>query len=131
MMTKKEKIRHFKSEINRFVKYFGLYDYEIVFDEIDNPDGRASSHFFYYDNRVNADAQNVDVCWSKDWIESELNKREISKTAFHEVLEIMLYKIFELARCRNIIVTDREVAQEKHRIIRIFENTIFEKLTNK
>jgi hypothetical protein len=130
-MTKQQKISFFKAEVKRFIKYFGLYDYEIIFDEQKNEDARATTYFYYYDDRNNADAQNVDVCWSKEWIESNLTKKEISKTAFHEVLEIMLYKLQELARCRNIIVTKLEVKQEKHRIIRILENTIFEIILDK
>lgn len=126
-MTKEQKVKFFKNEILRFVKYFGLLDYEIFFNEQDNENNFATSYFWYYDSE-NGDAQNVEIKYSKSWINKKLTKKEISKIAFHETMEILLFRLYSLARSRDIVVTNKQVDIENHRIIRILENTIFEKL---
>ena len=46
-------------------------------------------------------------------------------SAFHEVCEIMLFPLRYLGECR--FLTETEIDPEVHRLIRTFENVIFDK----
>jgi hypothetical protein len=127
-MTKQEKIKFLKSEFQRFIKYFNLLDYEYFYDEYESDNFRCAVSWYSYDHSDNPGAKTIEFKWSKNWIESKIDKYELSKVAFHEAMEILLLPLRELASCRNIIVTNREIELENHRIIRTLENTIFEKL---
>ena len=128
-MIKEQKIKFLKSEFQRFVKYFNLLDYEYFYEESDDVNMRCSVKWWPYNDKFNADARSISFGWSKAWIESKITKYEISKCAFHEVIEVLLLPLRELAESREIVVTERKVKLENHRIIRILENTIFEKLS--
>ena len=126
-MNKKQKIDFFKKEVNRFIKFFGLLDYEIVFSEDGDNSFRGVCQWHSWDSE-DADAQNIVIYYSRQWINDNISKSDISKVAFHEVMEILFHKLFEMAIQKDIYISEREIRTERHRIIRILENTIWGKI---
>jgi len=119
-MCKKDNIEFFKNEVNSFIDFFGLNDWEIYIEDDDDDsilgvlecDGMDS-------NRL------ATIRYSNDWISSkETTKYDISKTAFHEVMELLLIKLRSYSNNTELLVSEREIDEEVHRIIRTFENTI-------
>ena len=63
---------------------------------------------------------------SKEWRNTiPVSNREVKISAFHEVCEIMLFPLRYLRECR--FLTETEIDPEVHRLIRTFENVIFDK----
>jgi len=63
---------------------------------------------------------------SKDWTDAlPLNNKEIRRCAFHEVCELLLGNLRDIAGSRFIL--EREIDEQVHIIIRTLENVIFEK----
>jgi len=129
-MTKKENnIKYFKDEVNRFIDYFGLYDWRVYIEEQTDKDSLASCHWHELRYRENDDhnggGQTATIYYSKHWVENKkTTKEQLSRTAFHEVLEIMLCKLRDYAVNTKYLVTEMEIDNEIHRLIRIFENKL-------
>jgi hypothetical protein len=130
-MNKKQKVSFFKSEFKRYVKLFNLLDYAYFYQEIDGDSYCACIDASEYNDTAEDGQRNIVLRWSKQWINDEKDKYGLSAVAFHEALEVALNPLRQLASHRDILVTNREVDLEVHRIIRIFENTIFKKVYKK
>lgn len=126
---KNRRINLFKSSFQKFIDYFGVYDYAIHFFE----DEDTEEYSAYVKTRgkmsnSEGEGQVASVFYSKTWIEGKnLKNDEIKKVAFHEFLELLLLKLRDYAMNNTIVISDREIDNEVHRIIRIFENTIYER----
>ena len=113
----KEKLKYFEKRVDHWVKYFGLYNWEIGV-RTDKGDGELAFTTFIVDNR------RADICLCDCW-EEDMTEYELDKTAFHEVVEILLLKLRHLAGKREY--SFEEVDGEIHSIIRILTAKIFEK----
>ena len=120
-MTLKQKIKFFKKEVNRFLEFHGLIDYDVYFDK----EGEI-------ENKASCTAQNPNRIatfrYEEGWLKEENDLSEISRTCYHEVLELLLSNLRELASDREIVVNKREVDNEVHKIIRILENKYYDKI---
>jgi hypothetical protein len=120
-MTLKQKIKFFITEVNKFMQIHSLLNYEVFFDESDNPDCRASC------DMPDSNRQTT-ICYNKEWLLLENDLNEISKTAYHETLELLLSKLRLIATDRSIYYSAVQVDDEIHRIIRLLENIYFDKI---
>lgn len=125
LKTYKLSQQHFKKFQNFFrewVDLFGMKDWELAFffekTSVDGDDARASVHF-EHESRI------VVVCLNKEWAGYEPTDHNLSRCAYHEVLELVLGRINYFTRNK---ATGEEIDGEVHRIIRIFENIHFEDL---
>jgi hypothetical protein len=66
----------------------------------------------------------AEIRYNAGWLKSA-NRRELSRVALHEVLELRLSKLREFAHDRNTAISEREIDDEVHAIIRVFENLNF------
>lgn len=109
----KKKIEMFERATKFFSEYFGLQDWEIVIESQAKDDVRASC---YHDvvGRV------ATICWSASFIcDESTSDYDICKTAFHEILELYLAKMYEDIKT----LKGSEYAQEQtHIVIRMLEN---------
>lgn len=106
-----------EKEGKKWIAFFGLKGWEINFlhknDDLDS----LGYTKFNYTNRI------ADVVLCKDWGKRKVTEKEIKKTAFHEICEVLMYRLRYIAESR--FITDVETNEEIHNIIRILENTIF------
>jgi hypothetical protein len=115
--TTKKDLNIFQLECKKWIKHFGLLDWEVhYFIDEDDDDSRgccvASS-----ENGITS------IFLNRHW-EDKPKQAELRKVAFHEVWELILSPYRLLAESRY--ATGRELERERHRIIRILENTIWE-----
>ncbi|HDL19928.1 MAG TPA: hypothetical protein ENH40_06715 [Nitrospirae bacterium] len=117
--TTKEHFAIFRKECLKWIEVFGLKGWDVTIKHKKMEDCRAActSHVV---NRWAELKLNID--WNKEW---EISKDRLKKDAFHEVMELFLAVISNLAEYRY--TTASEIEEEIHAIIRTLENVVFEK----
>jgi len=119
--TTAEHFAAFKDECQRWIKYFGLTEWEVVFAHEDVDDHTRA------DITTTQSARIAKIRLSKNWSNNPdgiLCEQTVRKSAFHEVCELLLSEINLIASCRfGYDEIDLEAA--KHAIIRRLENTLF------
>ena len=101
----------------KWQKFWGLYDWEFNFAHEKDEDNRAWAC-------IQGDAKLATLGLSKTY-DKKPSKEELSRVAFHEVCEVMLSTLSNLALGgynHEVVVT------EVHAIIRRLENRVFENL---
>jgi hypothetical protein len=126
-MTLKTKIKFFKEEVNYWIDYFGFYDWELDFEEETDENNRASLATGSNNKEFDSD-RIATIFYEKGWLKEENNKKQIAKISFHEVIELMLSKLRDFSINRSTYISEREVDDEIHRIVKIMENKVFDKL---
>lgn len=126
-MTTDQKIKYFVSECDRFIDFFGLHEWQVFYDAHGHEIGaRAMCTTSGIIDNASGDGMQAALSYDIGWLsDKRIDKREISICAFHEVLELMLCKLRDYAYNQTMIIHEREIDDEVHRIIRRFENKIY------
>jgi len=104
-----ENIQLFKTRIEYWLNFFNLSEWEHAIIVDDDDVGR----FLAYMN-ANEKAMQVSFFICNKWDEGDITKKNIDETALHEVLELLLWKIGDMAgEMYNFSI----VSSEKHKII--------------
>jgi hypothetical protein len=113
----------FKEECLKWIEYFGLHDWEIVFTNTHNGDNRASIAW-------NTDSCIIRINLNLDWGETGfvLDEPQVRSSAFHEVCHVLLCRMFDLATYRS--ATEEQIRAENHRVIEILTNTVYKRAKN-
>jgi hypothetical protein len=119
--TKKDFI-FFKREINHWLQYFGLIDFDVRILHLKERDFLLGGLSYNVMNRT------ANITLNTSWIETKPDKYELAKTAFHEVVELLLS---QLRNYSESYISEDEVNREIHKIIVIFENTVFQEYWEK
>ena len=113
MITQKRKnemFKIFKTEAEKWIGFFGLFQYSFEFFNDELIDTYAE---------VNFEGDMISIIQSTLF---DIPDDKIRLVAFHEVCEILLNNVGELIRINVGEVVERT---EIHKIIRILENTVF------
>ena len=121
-ITEKKDFEVFKRECNKWIDKFGLWNHRFYFQH-ENIDANAIAYCIFPDDPQDR-VFTLGLMVSVDSY-PKLTLKDIRRSAFHEVMEAFLYRIQNLASCRFVLAC--EIEDEIHNIIRILENTIFEK----
>jgi len=124
-MNVEQKIEYFKERVKYyFFDFFHLYELELQIEPQEELGTKATTYWHHIDDG----ACQITICYTnEDWIQrDDLTKEEIDRTAFHEVCESLLYELRELITRR--FISEREVPNAVHRVIRRLENTVFERI---
>lgn len=115
--TTEDHFKLFKEEVRKWVRVFGLqYDYEV---------------YVYHENRekhcegsmsANFEHRYSDIYLNSTW-EVQPTEYKIKRTAFHEVCELVLYKLRDLGLARPS--TEEQIIEEVHKIIRVLETAFW------
>jgi len=119
-MTKLD-IKKFKGYVGYWIEYFGIYGWEVnvnLQDKEDNDEHNMAVTYFDILNR------RADIELGYEW-NQEITDKELNKTAFHEVLEVLFSRIRTIAASR--FITDSEIDEELHNLIRTLEKVICDK----
>lgn len=108
----------FKSEVTKWVEKLGLKNWEIICTHEKDEGNRASA-------RYNISARIAFINIGTLYPKILYNKKELQKSAFHEVCELLLADLVTIAEQREY--DDASLMCEKHRIIHTLENIIFDK----
>ena len=118
-MKKTDPFKYFKECVGRWVGYFGLYNWDVnIHEDNEGYDG------FLAETYSNVENKRADIYLATDWNGAEMTKYSLNKTAFHEVLEVMLAELRYIAGKRDIRF--EEIDSAIHSIIRILTAKIFE-----
>lgn len=119
--TTPEQFNLFKYECQRWIDYFGLIDWKVLYEHSKcSSDSYAEMLVKGVNDRV------VVLRFNSE--SSEINDRheDIPKTAFHEVCELLTWPLEYLGTCRY--VQPEEFPPARHVLIRILENTVYRDL---
>jgi hypothetical protein len=118
--TNEKQFKIYKKEVKKWIKIFGLYGWTIkyIHDQPILGDGLAGV-------LPDLDARTVVFILNEDWVIPP-KKKDIKLVAFHEVMELLLFRLNTLAKARYM-QSEYDIDEEIHNIIKIFENRIFKK----
>lgn len=102
--TTSQHFEFFKKECNRFLNEFGLIEYRLFFYHEDIKKSMATCRA-QFDNKV------VSLTLNKKWSDKP-TKQELSNTAFHEVLHILLAGLIYIGEARFINDGEFDVEEE-------------------
>ena len=116
MKTTKADFEYYKKCVQKWVNLFQLNDWEIyyVHEDIEGYVGYCLADVPNY-------TASIILCI--DWGVTEINKKSIDKTAFHEVMELFHAPYYQLAKSRTYDV-DKHTAIS-HQAIRTLEHVVF------
>jgi hypothetical protein len=118
--NKKEKpfkeihLKLFKKEFEKWVQYFGLLDFDIQIKISDKNDNTLAVTTVLHQDKIAL------ISITNMW--DELNDYKIKETAFHEVMEVLLSRLRNMA-CGTF--SDEAVNETTHSIIARLQNSIF------
>ena len=113
-----KRVRFFEKEVFRFLKMFNLMNYDVSVDAQIKESALASCYADSTNNKVN-------ICYSQDWLwNNNTTNKEITKTAFHEVMELFLIRLRDFSENVSMPRTPDCVDREVHNIIRVLENIV-------
>ena len=125
--TTQEHFTIFKEEAQYWIDKFGLKGYKVFFlhgDRDKDEDGSPRSFANYNASVV---GRNAVLCLTKTWndqgLQDGITEHQIRSSAFHEVWELLLHRLFHMAE--NRAYTEYDFQEEKHNIIRIMENVVW------
>lgn len=125
--TTPEHFTIFKEEAQYWIDKFGLKGYKVFFLHADrdlDEDGKSRGFANYNASMV---GRNAVLCLTKTWndqgLQDGITEEQIRSSAFHEVWELLLHRLFHMAE--NRAYTEYDFEEEKHNVIRIMENVVW------
>lgn len=118
-ITHKTTLQHFevfKEECLFWIKYFGLNKFRVEFEHKDISGNRAMA------DSVSIPNFTAMLYLGKSWGDDEVTDYRIKSSAFHEVVELILWELSDMA---YTACGKHNETRETHRVIRILENTVF------
>lgn len=98
-------------------KFFGLLDWEIIYVLAASRDHRAWCSVGELKDRV------AEIGLAHRW-EIQPTDKQIRRTVFHEIVELLTMRLYILAISRD--ASYQNIVEENHKIIRALENSVFE-----
>ena len=117
-LTSKQKINFFKKEVKKFIELHGLVSYDVYIAETHNEECEACCD-------LPDSNRKLAIRYNTTWLKEENNLKNISLTAYHEVLELFFISIREMASERHLFFSNVQVDNEIHKLIRTMENVYF------
>lgn len=106
----------FKEEARYWLRFFGCFEWDLRFLFEEDDEALASALW-------KAHQGIVAITLAKTWTHDPITPYNLSKVAFHEICEVLLGRLGDLA---GIAASEARVEREIHIIIRKLENTVFE-----
>lgn len=120
MKTTKKQFEFFKRECEKWIKFFGITEYKVVYAHNNEyTDSIAWTQRISWDGNIYKIGLTIDTNKEDNAIPS------LKMTAFHEVCHVLMGDYRTLA---GYTFADDIVHKEEHKIIRRLENCIFNKL---
>ena len=118
MKTSKKDFALFKKECQKWIEFFGIKSFEVLFDHSDYLQNNKASCTSHSVNRWAT--LRLNITWDDYW---ELTEKNIKRCAFHEVGELLLAPLVNCAESRY--VSENELEEQTHIVIRTLENVVF------
>jgi len=117
VQTNKRHFQIYKKECEKWVQRLGLQRYRITYrhEEIEER--------IYGYCQANIEAGCAAIGLNKEWEDEDVTDYMLRQTAFHEVVELLFQRFYQLAESRY--ATESEIETERHTIIRSLESAFF------
>lgn len=115
--TTEEDFELFKSECQKWIDFFGLKSWEVFHSHQNLNDNAAWCLFNDLKERL------VRIGLAVNWDDTEPTKHAVRLAAFHEVCEVLIFRLFDLAISRYS--TEDQLLEARHELIRTLENCVF------
>lgn len=117
VITTNKHFRTFKRECKKWVRVFGLTDWEIHYFHEPDPDNDRAW--------ISRDLQNhtAGVFLGLNWDSVPPSDHELERAAFHEVCELLLSPLDDAAKCRYTTVP--QINEARHEVIHVLENVLW------
>jgi hypothetical protein len=122
--TKDRDYRYFVRECEYYQKELGLLNWKIYYDHILNGKNKDSLAWTNGDNG----GMVATIVLAVEWKYTKPTEYQLSRVAFHEMCELLTWKIDEMAR---IGCSAERCNEERHGIIMTLENILFPVLYKK
>ena len=109
---------YFKNCCKKWLAYFGLHDYDVFFFNQYWQEKNFSTA------RINDASRTISINLEKLWGPNPITKRQLNRTACHEVIEILLARLANMA---SDAWDDTNVQRETHIVINRVMNAILPK----
>jgi len=116
--TTKKDFETFKKEVEKWIKRFGLFGWDVSFRHEEGVIDSLGSC------SVQVVERSAIISFSVDWDGDVISTQRIKATAFHEVCELLLFPFSIMAQDRY--TTEVQLLTEKHNIISILESAVFD-----
>lgn len=113
--TTKADFEYFKRQCWWWIRYFGIIDKEYLLYHDYKEGSRAEA-------RTDFETGCRQVWLSTDY-GMKITKKDLAKSAFHELYESMLYELTGMAA---YVFKDAHINEHAHKLVHIMENTVFE-----
>ena len=112
-MSYKKRVDLFIECVYKYVKMFNLGNYDIEILGTNDKDVYGQCRWFRYEDGT----KSANIYFSKPWLQRTKNVtvHEIKKAAFHEVCELLLAELNQIAHER--FIEEREIIKSVHEII--------------
>lgn len=120
MKVTKKDFTQFKKECQKWLDYFGLKNWEVryIFGGDSSKEGLAGTS-------IDIEDMLAIIYLCEEISDIDYKQKTMNDLAFHEVCEVFLGRLRELALSR--IITRNEVIEANHEIIRTLENVILKR----
>ena len=115
--TTEQDFKYFKQCALRWQAILSLGGWEIFFNHVEN----ENNYLAWIDS--NTPGRCATIGLNKNWHSTEVSKRQLSMSAFHEICELLLERLDDMARHS---FSDEIVNEARHEIIRVMEKVIWE-----
>ena len=115
--TTSEHFAIFQQEAKYWIEWFSLMDWKVGFQH--REDLKESLAQCWGNSRD----RNAQLVLATDWAGEDPTPDTLSRVAFHEVAELWLVNLCQLAEARNY--DSLEAEKETHRLIRLLENRVW------
>lgn len=112
--------RHFEifvEECKYWIKFFGLHGWEVNYVFVEDVSSRAWVCMEDLEDRL------ILVGLANSW-DIRPDAKNLRRSAFHEICELLTMRYFLLAKERNSDIKD--IIEENHYVIRTLENSVFQ-----
>lgn len=121
--TTKKDFEYFKKRCEHWMRFWNLAEYSIQFGHESDTDDTLAW--------INRDIEGMCVGFSlnKNWKGVKVTKSELDRSAFHEVIHLVLARMALAGKSRWMTVD--EICREEEAVIRRMENCIWKNLQEK
>lgn len=113
--TTKQDYKYFKERVLYWQKELGQVNWAIHFKHEQLDDNFAET-------RMGNSSHVAVVALSTDWVDDAVSNEQLNRTAFHEVLHLVLNDLVTEAKARY--ATEYDIDRAEHAAIRILENLV-------
>lgn len=119
MKTTKRHFEIFKRECEKWIKIFGLVDWEVWYEH-----KKLKHENWLAQHASNVVGRNIWYALNTEWDQAvPLTEHEIKASAFHEVFESRMANLRAIAKERSL--NDDELDEEIHAIVKLIQNVLW------